>query len=210
LKASFWGNIKKIYIIIAVAAIVVVTCMFTAILAIKMNEQKNILPTMETANLSANNSTMEIKTPFPLNMDAEFKIDPEIRYYVSNTSAFWGQNDDFALQIYSVTFRTEILANTWKPNLENMANVSISSLQKNILLSNLSHQKKYYNLKNIKAIEATSLYTTKGEKFVQRVLHIPLKDSTWSVKANYRETDNKTHAMVDKIFASVVLTENQK
>ncbi|MDR2006727.1 MAG: hypothetical protein LBP78_05735 [Acidaminococcales bacterium] len=199
---------KKVFLYVLVMVILLATCIFSSLLALKM---KNRGPdvTWTKTELTAHNSTVTLQLPFPVAEDPGFNVEPEIRFYVRNTKAFFGADNNFLLHVYSVTFRTEILQSDWSPNIENMADITILSLEKNKLLSNLAHQKRYTTIDKIKAIEVASRYRTRGENYVQRVLHMPAHGSTWSLKTTMRETDGFAYEMITKVFRSIVLTANK-
>ena len=185
----------------------VVTCVFSAFLATKMTNQKKT-PPLEAVELSAHNSTIALELPFSVAPDEEFSVDPEIRYYVRSSNAFWGTSDVLTLHVYSVDFRNELLDKNWSPNAENMANVTIISLQKNMLLYNQTHQKRAVTVAGVRAMEVSSAYTLRGERFAQRVLHVPLQHSTWSLKATYHADNNDVHQTVTRVFNSFTLKKN--
>jgi hypothetical protein len=121
-----------------------------------------------------------------------------------------GENEGLLLRAYAVDFRTEILSDGWQPNLENMAAVTILSINKNPLLTKQETQRRFYTIGKNKVVEIASLYTAKGEIFVQRVLHISLTSSTWSLKATYRAGQEKEAKMVTEIFKSVSVKKSDK
>jgi hypothetical protein len=198
------GLVKKIYIYIIVIIILVVTCVFSALLALKMEERKSETP-LEAVALTAHDSTLTLRLPFKMADDNEFNVDPDIRYYVKSARAFFGSNEELSLHVYSIIYRTEILDKNWSPDIENMADITIKSLQKNVMLANQSHQKRNTTIAGLKCMEVTNLYTTGGQQYVQRVLHIPLKASTWSLKAAYRADNAAAHELIGKTFNALTL-----
>ncbi|MDR3349604.1 MAG: hypothetical protein LBO03_08445 [Acidaminococcales bacterium] len=198
---------KNFFLYVLLAAILLATCVFSSLLAFKMKNRGPDVVWTKT-ELAAHNSAITLDLPFTAAEDPSFTIDPEIRFYVRSTKAFFGHNDDFMLYVYSVTFRTEILQSDWSPNIENMSDVTISTLKKNELLSNLAYQKRYVTIGKTKAMEVASRYKLRGENYMQRVLHLAFQGSIWSLKATFREKDGLSDEMITKIFRSISVTAN--
>jgi hypothetical protein len=202
-----FSQAKKLLFYVLLAIVLIATCIFSALLALKMaNKDHNV--TWTSTELAAHGTIITLDLPFPVADDPGFNVDPEIRFYVRNTKAFFGRNANFTFHMYSIAFRTEILESTWSPNIENMADITILALEKNKFLSNLAHQKRYMIINKIRAMEVASRYRLRGENYVQRVLHLPIRGSTWSLKATLRETDGATFEIATKIFRSIKLAAN--
>ena len=200
-------GLKKIFLYGILGIVIIATCIISALFAIKLQRQNVIEEEVITQTLRAHDAVVDIILPFKVEPDEGFRVDQDIQYYVKSTKAFFGQDENLALHIYSVTYRTELFLDSWEPNVEGMAQVSISSLEKNKSFDKFSHEVKELTVSDIKAVEVTSRYRRGTYNMVQRVLHIPTKTSTWSFKAVYREKDETKYLfdLITKIFESIKL-----
>ncbi len=199
--------IKKYYIYVLVFMLFLITSIVSATIAFKIQTYHSPL---QSYFFVANNSRLSISLPFLIEPDAKFSIDPEIRFYVQDSKAFYGNNNELSVQIYSVAFKTHLLRQNWEPNLQNMAQVSINTLKKNISIKDLAYQTNYLVINNKNAIEITATYMYQKEMHVQRVIHFSLPDAIWSIKATFKEnTGNNTNDMVTKVFNSILIEQTK-
>lgn len=200
-------GIKKVFLYGILGIVIITTCIISALFAIKLQRQSVVEEEVVTQTLRAHDAVVDILLPFKVEPDEGFSVEQDIKYYVKTTKAFFGQDENLALHIYSVTYRTELFLDSWAPDVEGMAQVSISSLEKNKSLDKFSHEVKEVTVSGIKAVDVTSRYRRGTYKMVQRVLHIPTKTSTWSFKAIYREKDDTKYLfdLITRMFESIKL-----
>lgn len=198
---KFLKNFKTIVLYSLLGSIIIAVCLFSAFYALRL-EQKPI--PLERQSLAAHNYLVTVDTPFKMSEDLGFNVEPQIRYYVRNTRAFYGSNEDLALHIYSVTYKAELFKNNWAPNIEDMAEVSITSLKNNKWIRKLEHETKNVFVANTKAIQVTSIYKLSNENMVQRVVHVPTRTSTWTFRFTFKD-NNRMQQTVDRIIESIVI-----
>lgn len=200
-------GLKNFFLYAVLGIVIITTCVLSALFAIKLQRQGVVEDAVVHQTLRAHDAVVDILLPFKLEPDDHFNVEPEIRYYVKNSKAFFGQDDNLAIHIYSVTYRTELFLDSWEPNVESMAEVSINALKKNKSLEKFENEKKEVVVSGINAVEVTSRYRKGTYAMVQRVLHIPTKTSTWSFKAVYRDKSDTKHLdeQITKMFASISL-----
>lgn len=200
-------KLKTILLYVTLGLVIVAVCVASALYAIHLQNRAPADDGLLKQTLSAHDYTATIFTPFEMQEDLAFNVEPEILYYVKTSRAFYGYDEDLSLHIYSVTYKTELFDDSWGPNIENMADVSIKTLKKNKLFRNLESEKKYIKIGNAEAIEVVSVYRKGADNMVQRVLHVPMRTCTWSFKATFKDNSKNSRA-VTKIFDSIVINSN--
>ena len=204
---KFWEKFKFTFIYLLLAIVVIAVCVVSALYAFHLQNRAETADNIQKETLSAHNYITTISVPFEMKDDLAFNVEPEIRYYVKNTKAFYGHDEDISLHIYSITYNTELFDNSWLPNINNMADVSMLTIKRNKLFTNLESEKKQITVSGIKAIEVVSIYNNKSNNIVQRIVHVPTNTCTWSFKATYKNNLKNTQ-IVSKILESIVIRSN--
>ena len=194
--------LKNLYIYCIIGILVIVTCIFSAMIAFKMETHPIKLT---TASFKSNTSTIRLKVPFAMEKDELFNVEKDIAIFVRDTTAYIGGNDDLLLHVYNATYRKDLLGETWAPNINDMAEVNMRDLKNNKRLRNVESAKHIIKIGNIEAIEVASRFSQSGKEMIQRIVHIPGKRSTWSVKAIYTEESGRMNGVVTDIFNSIVM-----
>lgn len=163
----------------------------------------NRMASLETSTFTFSDQTLSIKLPFKLSENKLFMLNDDIKYYVQDNQSFIGENDDLTIEIYSISFKKDLLPSHWVPSLENMAAVSVGALEKITDIKNLKSTQEKRTVSGSPAIEVKSTYTLNDTTKVQRVLHIANGFTTWSIKTNYNQSSDVEDLVTQALYSAM-------
>lgn len=163
----------------------------------------NRVSSLKQTTLEVGNQTFAIMLPFNLPENKLFRLDEDIKYYIKCSNAYAAENDDISIEIYAITFKSELLPSKWTPNLENMAETSTSDLKNITALKNLKTTYEKRNVSGNPAIQLRSTYSIDKKDYVQRTLHIAKGYTTWSIKLTYEDQDSLDELATRIIYSSL-------
>lgn len=199
-------------------AITILICIAAALLALNIEREQihkiqqklgieivkpNRIRTLKQATLEIPGQTLTIMLPFALPENKLFRLDDDVKYYVESTKAYVGENEDIAVEIYAITFKSELFPTKWIPNLDSMADTSITSLKRLTGLKNLKSTREQRTVSGYPAIELKSTYILDNQDKMQRVLHIANGFTTWSIRVNYKDTDDLDELATQIIYSAL-------
>ena len=204
------------YTYIFLFVITILICIAAALLALNIDREQihkiqryigieivkpNRIRYLKQTTLETDNQTFTIMLPFKLSENKLFRLGDDVKYYIKDNIAYIGENEDISVEIYAITFKSELLPSKWVPNLENMADTTKDSLKKITGLKNLKSTTEKRTVAGYPAIELRNTYILNDEDEVQRTLHIANGYTTWSVKVSYRDNSDLDELATQIIYS---------
>ncbi len=158
---------------------------------------------LEPVKITTQASVLTVDLPCPVAPDPDFTLPANILPFVYSTSAFKGETSGLTLDIRAVTYKKELFLPSWRPNLEDMADVTIGALKNTPDIKNLVQEKQYHTISGGSTVEVRSRYMKNETAMTQRVLHLADLNTAWTFKTVYSYSDNTAANTVDKMFFSI-------